>query len=314
MARALGALAGVALLAAPLVIPRYHVTLLLPAFAYGIGLLGLNLLFGTTGLLSFGHALFVALGAYTAAVLTSRAGVLDLEAILVTAALAAAVVAIPVGLLCVRYVRIYFGMLTLAFGMLFYSFLYKFYALTGGDEGIRVLRPRLLGHAFGGLDKVEFLVGPFYYYALALLAVAALVMRRIVRSPFGLSLRAIRENPDKAAYVGVAVRRYRFYAFVLAAVFGAVGGALLAVPTGLADPLLAYWTHSGNLVFMLLLGGFDHFLGPVVGALVFILLQDTVMSLTAYWRFVFGAILAVIVIFFPRGLLGLLAPGREPAA
>ena len=90
--------------------------------------------------------------------------------------------------------------------------------------------------------------------------------------------------------------------------FGAVGGALLAVPTGLADPLLAYWTHSGNLVFMLLLGGFDHFLGPLVGALVFILLQDTVMSLTAYWRFVFGAILAVVVIFFPRGLLGLLDP------
>jgi len=224
------------------------------------------------------------------------------------------VVAVPVGLLCVRYVKIYFGMLTLAFGMLFYSFLYKFYTLTGGDEGIRVLRPRLLGQAFAGLDKVEFLIGPFYYYALAVLAMATLLMHRIVRSPFGLGLRAIRENPDKAAYVGVAVRRYRFYAFVIAAVFGAVGGALLAVPTGLADPLLAYWTHSGNLVFMLLLGGFDHFLGPLVGALVFILLQDTVMSLTTYWRFVFGAILAVIVIFFPRGLLGLLAWRREPTA
>jgi len=205
-------------------------------------------------------------------------------------------------------VKIYFGMLTLAFGMLFYSFLYKFYTLTGGDEGIRVLRPLLLGRAFAGRDKVAFLVGPFYYYALALLAVATLLMWRIVRSPLGLSLRAIRENPDKAASLGVSVRRYRFYAFVIAAVFGAVGGALLAVPTGLADPLLAYWTHSGNLVFMLLLGGFEHFLGPLVGALVFILLQDQVMSLTTYWRFVFGAILAAVVIWAPRGLLGLLAP------
>jgi branched-chain amino acid transport system permease protein len=226
------------------------------------------------------------------------------------AALAAVVVAVPVGLLCVRYVKIYFSMLTLAFGMLFYSFLYKFYALTGGDEGIRVLRPTLLGRAFADLDKVGFLTGPFYYYALALLALAALVMRRIVRSPLGLSLRAIRENADKAAFVGVSVRRYRFYAFVIAAVFGAVGGTLLAVPTGLADPLLAYWTHSGNLVFMLLLGGFENFLGPLVGAVAFIFLQDFVMSLTVYWRFVFGALLAVIVIFFPRGLLGLLPPER----
>jgi branched-chain amino acid transport system permease protein len=314
IARATGAVAIGALLVAPLVVPPYQLTLLLPAFAYGIALLGLNLLFGTTGLLSFGHALFVALGAYTAAALTTGLGVLHLEAILGTAAVVAALVALPVGLLCVRYVKIYFGMLTLAFGMLFYSFLYKFYTLTGGDEGLRVLRPLLLGGAFADLGKVEFLIGPFYYYALALLGLAALVMWRIVHSPFGLRLRAIRENADKAAYVGVSVRRYRLAAFVIAAVFGAVGGALLAVPTGLADPLLAYWTHSGNLVFMLLLGGFDHFLGPLVGALVFILLQDQVMSLTPYWRFVFGVILAVVVIFFPRGLLGFVTPrtGRAP--
>src|SRR5207244_12246063 len=101
-------------------------------------------------------------------------------------------------------------------------------------------------------------------------------------------------------------RRSSDLAFVVAAVFGAVGGALLAVPTGLADPLLAYWTHSGNLVFMLLLGGFGNFFGPVLGAFVFIVLQDQVMSITQYWRFVFGAILAVVVVFFPQGLTGLL--------
>jgi branched-chain amino acid transport system permease protein len=136
--------------------------------------------------------------------------------------------------------------------------------------------------------------------------VATFVMWRIVQSPFGLCLRSIRENPVKAEYVGVSVRRYRFYAFLIAAVFGAVGGTLLTVPTGLADPLLAYWTHSGNLVFMMLLGGFANFLGPLLGAFVFIFLQDQVMSLTEYWRFVFGAILATVVIFFPRGLMGLL--------
>jgi branched-chain amino acid transport system permease protein len=306
---ALALVLGVVLLV-PLAGREYYATLMLPFFAYGIALLGLNLLFGVTGLLSFGHALFVALGAYTAAFMTSKLAILSFEAILLAAALAGLVVAVPVGLLCVRYVRIYFGMLTLAFGMLFYSFLYKFYALTGGDEGMRVLRPRLGGLAFAGLGKVEFLTGPYYYYALGLLAVAVLVMWRIVHSPFGLCLRSIRENPEKAECVGVSVRRYRFAAFCIAAVFGAVGGALLSVPTGLADPLLAYWTHSGNLVFMVILGGFAHFFGPLLGAFVFIFLQDQVMSITAYWRFVFGAILAIVVIFFPRGLMGLLDPRR----
>jgi branched-chain amino acid transport system permease protein len=301
--------AGVAIALVPLVGRDYYATLMLPFFGYGIALLGLNLLFGYTGLLSFGHALFVALGAYTAAFLTSGAGIVHLEVILVAAMAVALAVAVPVGLLCVRYVKIYFGILTLAFGMLFYSFLYKFYHLTGGDEGMRVLRPMLLGQGFEGLDKVPFLIGPFYYYGLGLLVAAALVMWRIVHSPFGLCLRAIRENPDKAESVGVSVRRYRFFAFLIAAAFGAVGGTLLTIPTGLADPLLAYWTHSGNLVFMLLLGGFANFLGPLVGAFAFIVLQDQVMSLTEYWRFVFGAVLALIVVFFPRGLMGLLDRG-----
>jgi branched-chain amino acid transport system permease protein len=285
----------------------YYATLMLPFFAYSVALLGLNLMFGTTGLLSFGHALFVAVGGYTAAYLGSALRVRSLEVMLVAAVLAGAVVAVPIGWLCVRYVRIYFGMLTLAFGMLFYSFLYKFYALTGGDEGIPVARPSLLGRGFGDLDKTAYLVGPYYYYSLVVCVLAAAVMWRIVGSPLGLSLRAIRENAGKAEYVGVRVRRYRFYAFVIAAVFGAAGGVLLVVPTGLAAPTLAYWTHSGNLVFMLLLGGFGHFFGPVLGAFVFIFLQDQVMSVTEYWRFVFGAVLAGVVIFLPQGLMSLLA-------
>ncbi len=304
----------VAIGAVPFAGRDYYATLMLPFFAYGLALLGLNLLLGYTGLLSFGHALFVALGAYTAGYLTSAFGVVQFEVILLVAALVGAAVAVPTGLLCVRYVKIYFGMLTLAFGMLFYSFLFKFYHLTGGDEGMRVLRPKLLGLGFESLGKVEFLIGPYYYYTLTLLVLGTVVMWRIVGSPFGLCLRSIRENASKAEFVGVSVRRYRLRAFVIAAVYGAVGGALLAVPTGLADPLLAYWTHSGNLVFMLLLGGFANFFGPILGAFVFIFLQDQVMSLTQYWRFVFGAILAVIVIFFPRGLMGLLdARGRAGA-
>ena len=294
----------VVLLALPKYAQPYYVTLVLPAFAYGIALLGFNLLFGYTGLLSFGHALFVAVGAYGAAVLSSKLGVKSFELVVLLSGLAAVVVAIPVALLSVRYVRIFFGILTLAFGMLFHSFLFKFYDITGGDTGIRVLRPSLFGNAFAELDKTAFLIGPFYYYCLALLVAMGFVMWRIVGSPFGLHLAAIRENPRKAEYLGVRVRLFRFIAFLISAFYCAVGGVILAINTGQADPELAYWTHSGELVFMTVLGGFANFLGPVVGAFSFIFLKSELMGATQYWRFWLGAILVAIVVLFPRGLVG----------
>ena len=304
------ALAILALLVLPLVLSPYRLLLMLPFMAYGVILLGLNLLFGYTGLVSFGHALFVGIGAYTGAFLTTRAGIRSLEVIVLAAAVLGALAAALVGLLCVRYVKIYFGMLTLAFGMVFYTFLLKFYRLTGGDEGMQVLRPLLLGLNLDSMPKTAYLVGPYYYYCLGVLVVAAAVMWRIVHSPFGLCLRTIRDNPAKAEALGVSVTRYRWYAFVISAVFAAVGGALLGPPTGNVDPTLAYWTHSGSLVFMALLGGFASFFGPVLGAFVFIFLQDAVMSVVSYWRLVFGAILAVIVIFAPGGLMGFFARPR----
>ena len=305
--------AAVAVAGASLVMPTYHALLMLSFMAYGITLLGLNLLFGYTGLVSFGHALFVALGAYTAAFLTTHAGILHLEAILAAAAVASGVVAVPVGLLCVRYVKIYFGMLTLAFGMVFYTFLLKFYRITGGDEGMPVRRPTLLGYDFAHLSKTEYLVGPYYLYTFAVLVVAAIVMWRIVGSPFGLCLRTIRDNPLKAQALGIGVTRHRWYAFVISAVYASVGGALLGPPTGNVDPMLAYWTQSGNLVFMTLLGGFASFFGPLLGAFVFIYLQDFVMSIVPYWRLVFGAILAAVVIVAPGGLMGVVASRRRAA-
>jgi len=312
-------LAGVVVAIAVLaLLPRfaqpYYVTLVLPAFAYAIALLGFNLLFGVTGLLSFGHALFVAIGAYAAAVLTSKLGVRSFEAILVVAGIVAVAAALPVALLSVRYVRIFFGILTLAFGMLFHSFLFKFYNLTGGDTGIRVLRPTLLGSDFKDLDKTAFLIGPFYYACLVLAVALAFAMWRIVHSPFGLHLAAIRENPRKAEYLGVRVHRFRLLAFLISAFYGAIGGAILAVNTGQADPELAYWTHSGELVFMTVLGGFANFFGPLVGAFTFIFLKSELMGATQYWRFFLGVTLAVIVIAFPRGLMGLASDAWKKVA
>jgi branched-chain amino acid transport system permease protein len=281
----------------------YVLLLMLPFIGYSIALLGFNLLFGGTGLLSFGHALFLGVGAYTAAALTSKFGVMSFELLLLIAALVSGLISIVIGALCVRYTRIFFGMLTLAFGMLFHSFLFKFYSITGGDQGMRVLRPLLLGMEWRG-GKTAFLTGPFYYYALLLFALLGLAMWRITQSPFGLHLRAIRENAGKAAYVGVQIFRMRLAAFVISAVYGGIGGTILAITTGLADPELAYWTHSGNLVFMAVLGGSGTFAGPAIGALVFVALQDFVMSITQYWRFVMGAVLVLLVVFMPQGLSG----------
>jgi branched-chain amino acid transport system permease protein len=302
------------LIAAPFVMSPFYVVLMLPALAYSVILLGFNLLFGYTGLMSFGHALFVALGAYTVAYATGRYGVKSMEAALLGAVAVSLLVGIPVGMLCVRYVRIFFGMLTLAFGMLFHSFLFKFYDLTGGDSGIPITRPSLLGMEFADLDKTQYLTGPFYFYSLAILLLLGVLMWRIVHSPFGMHLRAIRDNPRKAQYVGVRVYAFRLIAYVISAVYGAIGGALLAIPIGLADPELAYWTHSGNLVFMTILGGFGNFFGPVLGAFVFIGLQNEMMSLTQYWRFAMGIILILIVIALPQGLMGLLQKRARPSS
>jgi branched-chain amino acid transport system permease protein len=300
------ALAGTAALALlPLLAPSYYATLMIPFFGYAIALLGFNLLFGYTGLLSFGHAMFLGFGAYGAAVLAGVLGIKSFEAVLFAVMLLAALAAVPIGLLCMRYVGIFFGMLTLAFGMLFYSFLFKFYHLTGGDSGMRIPRMNIIGLEFAHYNKIEFLAGPFYYYCLALLVITAFVMWRIVHSPFGLHLKAVRDNPRKAEYLGVHVHQFRLAAFVISAAYGAAGGAILGFRVGLADPELVYWTQSGQLVFMAVLGGFSNFFGPIIGALAFTLLQDQLQSLTQYWRFILGAVLAVIVIGFPGGLAAL---------
>ena len=290
----------------PLFVSQYTTYLMLSFFPYAIILLGFNLLFGYTGLLTFGHALFVALGAYTVTFIMARSSIMYMELLILFSILISAIVGALIGILCVRYVKVYFAMLTLAFAELFYSALLKSYYITGGDEGMRVLRPYLLGMDFSEVPKMQFLSETYYYYAFGLLAVATLIMWRIVSSPFGLCLKSIRENPDKAKYLGISIIRYKWYAFIIASVYGAVGGALLAPVTGHVDIGLAYWTHSGTIVFMVLLGGFGNFLGPLLGALVYIYLLDAVMSITQYWRIIFGGILAFIVIAAPGGLAGVI--------
>src|SRR5215467_4730295 len=210
----------------PFVVPPYYVGLMIPFYGYAIALLGFNLLFGYAGLLSFGHAMFLGIGAYGAAIASGLLGVKSFELVLLAVVLASCAIALPIGALCVRYTGIFFGMLTLAFGMLFHSFLFKFYYLTGGDSGMRVARMSILGLEFARYNKIQLLAGPFYYYCLGLLVVAGLAMWRIVQSPFGLHLKTVRDNPRKAEYLGVHVRRFRLAAFVISSALGAAAAPL----------------------------------------------------------------------------------------
>jgi branched-chain amino acid transport system permease protein len=295
------------LLAVALLLPYFaspfSVYIILLSLAYVPVVLGFNLLFGYTGLLSFGHGLFLAIGMYTGAFLMATYSITCMEVILLVAIAISAIVGLGVGLLCVRYTRIFFAMLTLAFGMLFYTFLLKFYYLTGGDQGMGIyLRPTLLGISLTKPSIMDFLTKNYYYYVLAIVVLTTLIMYRITSSHFGLCLKSIKENAVKAEELGIDVKRYRLYAFIISAIYTAIGGALLAQVTRHVVPAASYWTTSGEIVFMTLLGGFEHFLGPVIGAFVYILLRDQIMSVTIYWRIIMGAMLLLIILFVPGGL------------
>jgi branched-chain amino acid transport system permease protein len=305
------------ILAAGSVVPfgasPYYATLIISMLAFSIALLGLNLLFGYGGLLSLGHAMYMAMGAYSVALLGSRFGLKSFELQLLIAVAVSGSAAAVIGLMCVRYTTIFFSMLTLAFGMIFHSFLFKFYDLTGGETGISVARPSLLGFAFARISKTAYLIGPFYWYVLVLFAAMFTLMAVIVRSPYGLALQAMRDNPSKTEFLGVSILKIRYVAFIISAVYCAVGGAVMAVSIGAADPDLAFWTQSGNLVFILVLGGLGQIFGSIAGSVVFMLLQDLLMAHTQYWRFALGALLALIIIFSPQGIVGVLtqAVGRR---
>jgi branched-chain amino acid transport system permease protein len=294
-----------ALILAKYELDTYYLTLLIPALAYAIALFGLNLLFGYGGLLSLGHAMFVAAGAYVPAILGTRLGIHSFELQLLTALAVGTSSAALIGLLCARYSGIFFSMLTLAFSMIFHSFLFKFYALTGGESGMPVPKPSLLGVSFSHIGKTAFLVGPFYWYVLSLFTAAFALAAIVGVSSFGVTLRATRENPLKTQFLGVDVFKIRYITFILSGALSAIAGAILGVSIGAADPELGFWTQSGNMIFIIVLGGLGQLFGPIVGAIGFNFLQDALMANTQYWRSALGVALALLIIFAPGGLIGL---------
>ena len=235
------AAAAVVLLVLPLILPPFETLQVSYGLIFGIAALGFNLLLGYTGLLSFGHSAFFGTGAYAAAFLVKYLGVRSMEAFIVAAILCSLLVAAVFGVVCVRYTRIFFGILALALSQVLWSLAMKLFWVTGGTDGLRVPTPSLLGGVMGNAasaaaDKTSFLAHRYYYYVLVVFAVSTAVMWVIVHSPFGKALQAIRDNEVRAEFVGVQVRRYRYVAFLVSGVFTGLAGALWVPLNGLTTP------------------------------------------------------------------------------
>jgi branched-chain amino acid transport system permease protein len=297
--------AALGLLAVPLVAPPFQTITVCYGLVFAVAALGFNLLLGSTGLLSFGHSAFFGVGAYVAALLVKYLGWTSMEAFLLAGVVCAALVAAVFGAVCVRYTRIFFGILTLALSQVLWSLALKLFWVTGGTDGLRVPTPTLVAGALAPTrDKMDFLAYRYYYYVLAVFAVAVAVMWLIVHSPFGKALQAIRDNETRAEFVGIQVRRYRWVAFVVSGAFTGLAGTLWVPLNGLTTPDILYWPFSGRIVFFVVLGGFKTFWGPVVGALAYNYLETYAVGFTVYWQLVLGLVLVLLVLTMPQGLAG----------
>ena len=294
-----------ALIALPFVVPPYQTVLLTYGLVFAIAALGFNLLLGYTGLLSFGHSAYFGMGAYAVAFIVKYAKLESMEAFLLGGVLASGAVAAVFGVLCVRYTKIFFGILTLALSQVLWSLAFKFFWVTGGSDGLRVPTPTLLGGAVrAGSDKFEFLSHRYYFYVLAVFVVAVALMWVIVHSPFGKALQAIRDNETRAEFVGVQVWHYRWVAFLISGMFTGLAGALWVPLNGLTTPDILHWTFSGKIVFFTVLGGFQTFFGPIVGAVIFNYLETYAVGHTVYWQRVLGIVLVALVLVLPAGIVG----------
>ncbi len=311
----------VVLASLPFYIDPYQVVLITYGLVMAIAALGFNLLLGYTGLLSFGHCAYFGAGAYAVAFIMRDLGVHSMELLIVGALIGTLVVAAAFGYVCVRYTRIFFGILTLALSQVLWSLAFKFFWVTGGTDGIRVAYANitLLGGAidFRGPGSFQRFVDFYYYYVLGLFALSTVIMWVVVHSPFGKALQAIRDNEVRARFIGISVQRYRWIAFMISGLFTGLAGILWVPLNGLTTPDVLYWPFSGEIVFMTVLGGFRTFTGPIVGAMAFNYLKTYAIASTEYWQFLLGLVLVILVLVLPTGIVGtiarILAKLRRPA-
>jgi branched-chain amino acid transport system permease protein len=277
----------------PLTGSRYLIELAVQILIYGLFALSLNVLAGHVGSVSFGHAAFFAVGGYACAYFLSRLS-WSLPLSMGAAVLLSALAAWIIGLFCVRLNAIYFSMLTLAFSMLVWAISVKWKAVTGGDDG------------FVGVAVPEFLKDPyaFFWFSWAVVGLSTAALWILSKSTMGSVFIAIRENQTRASFLGINVPRMRLIAFIISGAFAGVAGCLLAMYVRGMYPQSAFWTQSGQVMIMVLLGGVHSFIGPLLGAAFLYLLEVTLHQYTEYWPMVLGCILLFIVMAAPDGLVG----------
>ncbi|HZP93935.1 MAG TPA: branched-chain amino acid ABC transporter permease [Burkholderiales bacterium] len=297
------------LLAVPLWLPMIggYLALGTRVLVLGLAAMSLNFLLGFTGVLSFGHAAYFGLGAYGTG-LALKMFTHSTPLALVLGVLLGGVAGALLGALIVRRRGVYFAMVTIAFGQVFYFIAFRWNSLTGGDDGLRGFERQPLDFGPWSLDILH---DPtlFYYFVLVFFALAAGAMGFLLRSPFGRTLLAIRENERRARFLGIPIEQHIWLAFTISCFFVALAGGLNALLNNFADPTMLNYTQSGEIVIMVVLGGIRSFWGPLLGAAVFVVLQDYLSSLTPNWMSFLGIIFVLMVLFFPRGVLGMHWPG-----
>ena len=273
--------------------------------AYALLSMSLNLLIGTTGLVSFGHAMFFATGAYAFG-LAMQSGHFSIPLAFGFALGFTAVVALAIGAICVRLNEIYFAFLTLAFQMLIYNSILGWVDFTGGDQGLMggIPRPVFLGVNLA--DRFQ-----LYLFCCVCFVVCLAILRQVTVSPFGATLRLIRDNHTRAAFLGINVYRAKLVAFVISACIAAVGGILLTLFVSGAYPNFAFWTTSGEAIFMILMGGSKVFLGPMVGTVLLRVLNDVSVAYTQHTELVLGIVILVFVLGLRKGVLDIVADWFE---
>jgi len=281
------------LLILPPTLPRFYTYILAVIFVTALVAMSLNMLVGHGGLFQFHHGAFYGVGAYTVALMLTKTSLPPWVGF-VAAPIVAALVGLLIGAFCVRLTRLYFGMLQISLGSLIWAIAFRWYSLTGGDDGIH------------GITMPSFISSQnsAYYFVLIVAAICLVLMYIVYKSPFGETLQAIRDNPERCEAIGINVRRHQLMAIVIATFFAGIAGVLFVVVEGSVFPDLMFWVFSLEIFIMCLLGGWFTFAGPIFGAAIMVSLRTFVGIYTEYWTLILGIILVLLIFFLPEGVWG----------
>ncbi|MCW5691773.1 MAG: branched-chain amino acid ABC transporter permease [Pseudolabrys sp.] len=279
---------------------RFALTLFTRIVIMALAAVSLNLILGFGGMMSFGHAVYLGIGGYAVGML-AKEGVYSGFVQWPVAILASALFALVIGALSLRTRGVYFIMITLAFAQMAY-YIFAGIARYGGDDGLTIYKRSQFIEPLNLSDKVQ-----FYYVCLAILFAAIYFVYRLINSRFGMVLQGVRSNEVRMRAVGFPTYRYKLTAFVIAGVLCGVSGALLANQADFVSPSVMYWTRSGDLIIMVVLGGMGTVAGPVMGAIALLVLEEVLSGITEYWQIILGPLLLLVVLFARGGIDGLLA-------